>query len=116
MLPIQNLLRRKVRTFFALLGIAVGISAVVSIVSTAKGLRSQFYKIADQFGTDLIVQQKGSPTPLISRLSSKDRERVSKLPGVRAISPFAISLLRRADETQPQPMLVLGLEPGSEVM
>src|SRR2546429_116451 len=54
MLPIQNLLRRKVRTLFALLGIAVGISSVVSIVSVARGLRDQFYRIADQFGYDVV--------------------------------------------------------------
>src|SRR2546423_6899938 len=115
MLPIQNLLRRKVRTLFALLGIAVGISSVVSIVSVARGLRDQFYRIADQFGYDVIVQQRGVVTPLLSHVSERDRERVALLPGVRATSTLSIYLLRRADETKPQPITVLGLEPGSEI-
>jgi putative ABC transport system permease protein len=116
MLPIQNLLRRKVRTFFALLGIAVGISAVVSIVSTAKGLRNQFYKIADQFAYDVIVQQRGAPQPMLSHLRAKDKERIEKLPGVRSASLLAIYMVFRDDAAHPLPVLMVGLEPGGEAI
>lgn len=116
MLPIQNLLRRKVRTLFALLGIAVGISAVVSIVSTAKALRSQFYRIADQFGYDLIFQQRGAATPLMSRVSAKDRERIATFPGIRSTDLFAFYLVFRKDDEKTQPVPILGLEPGGDVL
>jgi putative ABC transport system permease protein len=116
MLPLQNLARRKVRTLFALLGIAVGISAVVSIVSTATGLRKQFYKIADQFGYDVIFQQRGAATPLMSHVSQKDRERILALPGIKSADSFAFRLVRRKDETKAQPAVFLGLEPGGEVL
>jgi len=116
MLPLQNLARRKVRTLFALLGIAVGISAVVSIVSTARGLRSQFYKIADQFGYDVIFQQRGAATPVVSHVSFRDRERIATLPHIKSTDLFAFTLVFRKDETTAQPMPILGLEPGGEVL
>jgi putative ABC transport system permease protein len=116
MLPIQNLLRRKVRTLFALLGIAVGISAVVSIVSTAKGLRSQFYRIAEQFDYDVIVSQKGAVSPPFSQVSVEDRQAIAALPGVKATDWLTIWFLKRKDDATPQPILVLGLEPEGEIL
>jgi putative ABC transport system permease protein len=116
MLPLQNLARRKVRTLFALLGIAVGISAVVSIVSTAKGLRSQFYKIADQFVYDVIIIQKGVPSPPFSHVTTKDKKRVSELPHVKGTDFLTIYFVKRKDPTKPQPLLLLGVEPGGDVL
>jgi putative ABC transport system permease protein len=116
MLPIQNLLRRKVRTLFALLGIAVGISAVVSIVSTAKALRSQFYRIADQFEYDVIVQQSGAASPLIAKVEPEDKEAVLALPGVKSADYLTLYFMKRKDDSKPQPIVVLGLEPGGEVL
>ncbi len=116
MLASQNLLRRKVRTFVALLGIAIGISAVVSIVSMAQGLRAQFYKIAEKFAFDVIVQAKGVPSPITSFLDAEDKDAILALPGVKAVSPFGMYFLRRKDTAHPQPVFVLGLEPGSEVL
>jgi putative ABC transport system permease protein len=116
MLAVQNLLRRKVRTLFALLGIAVGISAVVSIVSTAKGVRGQFYRIADQFGYDVIVQSRGAASPMVSAMSPKDEKRVAALPGVRSIDPLRIQLVFSADESRAQPVLMLGLDPRGDVL
>lgn len=116
MLPLQNLARRKVRTVFALLGIAVGISAVVSIVSTATGLRKQFYKIADQFAYDVVVQQKGVPSPPFSHVTMKDKKRVGDLPHVKSTDLLTIYFVRRKDPLKPQPLLVLGVEPGGDIL
>ena len=116
MLPIQNLLRRKLRTLFALLGIAVGISAVVSIVSTAKALRSQFYKIADQFAYDVIVVQKGVVSPPFSQVSAKDKARVAALPHVKSTDFLTIYAVKRKDPRTPQPIIVLGFEPGGDIL
>lgn len=116
MLPLQNLARRKVRTLFALLGIAVGISAVVSIVSTARGVRAQFYRIANQFAFDLIVLKKGAPSPMVSHVTAKDRKRVSELPHVKAVDTLTLNLLTRKDPTKPQPMIVLGLDPLGDIL
>ena len=56
MLPLRNVLRRKARSFFAVLQIAVAIAAFVSIVGVTQGLRAQFYRISQVFAFDLIVQ------------------------------------------------------------
>lgn len=116
MLAFRNLLRRKVRTLFALLGIAIGISAVVSIVSMARGLRTQFYRIADQFAYDIIVVRKGTASPVLSSVSARDRDRILKVDGVRGASLFAFHFLRLADISRPQPIPTLGFEPGGEIL
>src|SRR5262249_3597646 len=108
--------RRKVRTLFALLGIAIGISAVVSIVSMARGLRTQFYRIADQFAYDVIVVRKGTASPVLSAVSARDRDKILKVDGVRAAALFAVHFLRLADVSRPQPIPTLGFEPDGEIL
>ncbi|HZU97259.1 MAG TPA: FtsX-like permease family protein, partial [Planctomycetota bacterium] len=71
---------------------------------------------ANQFTYDVIVQQKGAVSPLLSHLTPKDMEGVLKLPGVKSADYLTIDLMKRKDETKPQPIVVLGLEPGGQLL
>jgi putative ABC transport system permease protein len=97
-LPLRNLLRRKVRTLFAVLQIAVAIAAFVSIVGVTQGLRAQFYRISQVFAFDLILQTRGAASPIFSGVTDPEVEAARKVPN------------------RSQPVTMLALEPGSELL
>lgn len=114
MLALKNLLRRKVRTLFAALQIAVAIATFLSIVGITQGLRAQFYRISQVFAFDLIVQPKGTTSPIFSVIDHAEADAVRAVPGVEDVSLMAIHLLRMPGMAQP--LTALALEPGSVAM
>ena len=114
MLPLRNVLRRKARSFFAVLQIAVAIAAFVSIVGVTQGLRAQFYRISQVFAFDLIVQARGAASPIFSSFTDEDAEKARAVPGVAAVSLLGFHVMRLPTRTQPVSMLAL--EPGGELL
>jgi len=53
---VRNLLRRRTRTLLTLLGIAVGIAAIISLVALSGGIAANYLEITNQSGADLIIQ------------------------------------------------------------
>ncbi len=109
-LAFRNLLRRKVRTAFALLGIAIGIGAVVSMVSVTRGLQRQFKNLADQYQNDLVVTGRESLGPLMSRIPPVGVDAMRAVPGIENASTLRIHGLRLKDYSGG--FLVLGMVPG----
>lgn len=114
MLPLRNVLRRKARSLFAVLQIAVAIAAFVSIVGVTKGLRSQFYRISQVFAFDLIVQARGAASPIFSSFTDEDVARARAVPGVADVSLLGFHVMRLPN--RPQPVTLLALEPGGELL
>ncbi len=81
-MAVRNLARRKVRSLITILGVAIGISAVVSISSVAKGMQHDI-KVALGGSASLIVKSKTAPDPLSSLLDQSVEERVRRIPGVK---------------------------------
>jgi putative ABC transport system permease protein len=113
-LPLRNLLRRKVRTLFAVLQIAVAIAAFVSIVGVTQGLRAQFYRISQVFAFDLILQTRGAASPIFSGVTDPEVEAARKVPGVADVSLLGFYVVLLPNRSQPVTMLAL--EPGSELL
>lgn len=114
MLPLRNVLRRKARSFFAVLQIAVAIAAFVSIVGVTKGLRAQFYRISQVFAFDLICQPRGAASPIFSVISPEEAEKVRAVPGVKAVSLVGLHMIR--PPRMAQPVSVLALDPDAEML
>jgi putative ABC transport system permease protein len=112
----RNLQRRKTRTVIALLGIAVGVSIVVSIVSSAGGLRRQFYRMAEVFRGDLIATNKVAFMPIQSRVSAQEAADLAKHELVEGTSLLRIWRQPvKNSEGVNQPILILGLRPDDIV-
>lgn len=107
-------MRRKARSMFAVLQIAVAIAAFVSIVGVTKGLRAQFYRISQVFAFDLIVQSRGAASPIFSAILPDDAKKALAVPGVRAVSLLGIHAFR--PPAMAQPVMVMALEPACEMM
>ena len=88
-LGINNLRRRKLRAWLTMLGIFIGIAAVVSLVSLGEGLKTA---VNSQFGTgstEMITIQAGGLSSYgppgsgaVNPLDTEDLEAIEDLPGV----------------------------------
>ena len=87
-LAFNNLRRRKLRAWLTILGIFIGIAAVVALISLGQGLQKYIDEQFEQVGGDkIIIQTKtlgppGSATNPALILTSDDLEAIKEIRGV----------------------------------
>lgn len=106
---VKNLSRRRTRTFLTIMGIGVGIGAVVALLGLAWGLQESWDDAMKARHTDLVVRKTGGGF-LAQPFDEAVEEQVLKTPGVGA----AAGLLVEALSIEEVPMMVVsGREWGS---
>jgi putative ABC transport system permease protein len=94
-LALSALIRNKVRSLLTMLGIVIGVAAVIVTVAIGAGARASVQQSIASLGSNLIVVQPGSVTQTGARtgfggastLTPDDGLAIAKLPGVAAVSP-----------------------------
>jgi len=95
-ISIKNLARRKLRSWLTIIGIFIGIAAIVSLLALGEGLR---IAITSQFGflsTDVITVQAGGVqygppgTRVVNPLTIDDADKIADIMGVKASIPRLI--------------------------
>lgn len=99
---VRGLLRRPVRTGLTLLGIAIGIAAVVALVGIAWGFEKSWDKGFKARGTDVVVSNLGGGL-VPSAFDAAVKERVARLPHVAEATGLLVQLLSVEDA----PMVVV---------
>lgn len=84
-LIVRNLLRRGVRTALTVVGLAVGVSAVVALLGIAWGFERSFMTIYESKGIDLVVVRAGSSDRLSSNLDARLADQIRRVPGVKDV-------------------------------
>lgn len=88
----RGLKRRPIRTGLTLLGISVGIAAVVALIGLSRGLVTSWTAGMKSRGTDIVVHNmRGSLTP--KPFSAATRDRIAHLPGVAATCMILVDLM-----------------------
>src|SRR6476659_9598021 len=88
----RGLQRRPIRTGLTLLGIAVGIAAVVALIGLSRGLVTSWTSGMKSRGTEIVVHNmRGSLTPKPYPASTRDR--IVHLPGVAATCMILVDLM-----------------------
>ncbi|RMF90544.1 MAG: ABC transporter permease [Methanobacteriota archaeon] len=89
-LTIKNLTFRKMRTFLTLLGIIIGITAIVALVSIGEGMTKAVNDQFDKIGADKIfvasMMSGGGGTG--QSLTDADVRLVERIPGVKFVTPI----------------------------
>ena len=88
---VRGLLRRPVRTGLTLVGISIGIAAVVALVGISRGFEQSWATGMKARGTDVVVSNMGSalaPKPF----SAGVRDRIASLPNVAATCSIFVDL------------------------
>ncbi|HXO17280.1 MAG TPA: ABC transporter permease [Candidatus Dormibacteraeota bacterium] len=94
-LALSALIRNKARSLLTMLGIVIGVAAVIVTVAIGVGARTSVQQSISSLGSNLIVVQPGSVTQTGARtgfggassLTPDDGLAIAKLPGVAAVSP-----------------------------
>lgn len=99
---VRGLLRRPVRTGLTLVGISIGIAAVVALVGLASGYEKSMSKQLDEIGIDVVVSNMaGGFLPKVFDASLQGR--IAKLPGVAETT----SVLMELESVEDAPMMMV---------
>jgi len=109
---VKNIIRRRVRSSLTVVGVAVAVGAVVSLVGIAIGFEQSFLKVYQKQNVDLIVQQLGAKQKLLSALPEALGDRIAALPGVKTVYSGLVDWIDM-DELKPVGLLLQGLQPDS---
>jgi putative ABC transport system permease protein len=106
----KNLRHRLTRSLLTVVGISVGIAAVVALTGLARGFQSSWEDSYRARGTDLIVGRINSRAALPTPFPSKTSDALRALPGVTAAAGVLADLMSIEDSPT---MLVAGWETGT---
>ena len=91
-----SLIANKMRSILTMLGIIIGVAAVIALVSIGNGVKHDIQNSISSLGSNLLMVMPGAPrTPGVrpsagsmKSLKVSDYEAISKLDGVKAASPM----------------------------
>ncbi|MCL4860115.1 MAG: ABC transporter permease [Caldilineaceae bacterium] len=105
----RNLWRRATRSLLTILGIAIGVAAVVSLGAMAQGIVAN-YSNALGLGNDLLVIQANAYDVVFSSLNEEMGERIQGVPGVAHVDAGVFGWINV--DAVPY-FLIFGYDPGS---
>ena len=106
----KNLLRRFVRSLLTVVGIAIGVGAVVALASIAWGFQKTWEEAYSSRGTDLIVTKITSRSPLPEPFSDQILTDLSALPHVQEVTGLLTDMIGLEDSPT---VMVFGWQPKS---
>lgn len=114
----RNLLRRRGRFVFTLAGVAIGIAAVVALMSIGQGLTREIKKQAQGLGANLVVTPKGwcayeqisvlTGEQLPEAIPMSELDKIHGVAGVKTAVPY----LNEKTAFRNQPVPVIGIWPA----
>jgi putative ABC transport system permease protein len=122
-MAVAALKANKARSFLTMLGIVIGVMAVVCVVCIGQGVKQQISRQIDHFGSDVITIRPGSskqgfdtssllsgnglPTSSSTLLSAADLDTISHTKGVQYAVPLSIaSGIATGDHTVQSPLII----------
>lgn len=109
----KNLWYRKTRTFLTVLGIAMGVAAVVALSAFGEGIASGFETMLSSSDADLQVGQKDAVMLIMSTVDEEIGAEITQLPGVKTIAGTVIGFIQMPEAPY---FIVVGEEPRSFAM
>ncbi|MCK4433711.1 MAG: ABC transporter permease [Methanomicrobia archaeon] len=85
----KNILRRKARTFLSLLGIMIGVSAIVALVGVSNGLRSSAFDVMGNLTGDISVTTSGTFFT-VEPMDESVIDEIRDIKGVKYVAPVVI--------------------------
>jgi ABC-type lipoprotein release transport system permease subunit len=83
---LKNLFRRKGRTILTLVGISIGVAAIIALGAVAGGLKSGFAAMSQGSQADLVLSQASAMSSLISSIDEALADEVRALPEVADVT------------------------------
>ena len=104
----KNLLRRKTRTFLTLLGIAIGVMAVIALNAFAEGFVNSYSTVLTSSGADIIVTQGDAADIILSAVDDAVGVQLASMSGVKQVSGVLLGIVTAPDVPY---FVIFGLDP-----
>jgi putative ABC transport system permease protein len=121
-LGLKNIFRQKTRTVLTVIGIVIGIAAIVTLGSISEGLRRDISQNLEQASGQIIVYEDSGSGVFIamttSRLSETTVEEISNVDGVKDYVPYVMDVGYLNDgQAFGQPSIyITGVDPEKEIL
>jgi len=95
-IALSSLKKRRLRSLLTMIGIFIGIAAIISLIGLGEGLRNAINSLFGNLGVDTLTVQAGGVqagppgTGVIKELTKDDAEKIGKLAGVKESIPRLI--------------------------
>jgi len=113
-LAIKNIFRQKTRTALTIIGIIIGIGAVVALGSISEGISTQIAEELEFMGGTIMVYSKGSSGMMTgfegSEVTEDDVEEFEDFSGVKEVIPYVMRMGQIEIGMGPS-MMVFGIDP-----
>ncbi|HVX86335.1 MAG TPA: ABC transporter permease [Phycisphaerae bacterium] len=114
---IKSLWANKLRSFLAMLGIIIGVGAVIAMIAMGAGAQKQVVSQIEAMGTNLLIVQPqykrdaGVTSGTMQKLTLDDAMAIAQLPGVKEVAPVVSSSTQVKYEGQNSPESIQGTSP-----
>lgn len=95
-LALRNLRRSRLRNLLTFLGVAAGMSVLMASVSVTSNFRNQLDDIVADTGSDIMIQSLRATTPMVSRISAADLEKIQNMESIYSTSSIIMGFLKTA--------------------
>lgn len=117
----SSIWQHKARSFLTMLGVIIGVSAVISLIATGQGVKRDIERQITDLGSNLLfvipgkinpaqTGQQVSPSQMLggTALTEKDLETVKSINGVEKMAPIMIvsGILKYNDKVSPRAILI----------
>lgn len=118
---VNNLIKRKLRTFLTLLGVVIGTAAIVVLVSLSNGMDQSFQDQIEQMGSlnniDVMKPYGNGPGPSGQngaklKLDDKAMKQLEAIPHVEAVLPIKETYMRIWVGKQVSDKSIIGTDPS----
>lgn len=104
LMAINSISHRKLRSWLTVIGIIIGVAAIISLITTSRSLESTIEQQFEQFGANrILISAKGfqGPGTLSQGLTQEDVETIEKISGFKYVVPalFRTSEIKHNKET-----------------
>ncbi len=115
---LKSLWANKLRSVLAMLGIIIGVGAVIAMIAMGAGAQKQVVSQIEAMGTNLLMVQPqykrdaGVTSGTMQKLTLDDALAIAQLPGVKAVAPVVNSSTQVKYKNQNSPVSIQGTSPS----
>ncbi len=115
----DNLQHQGIRSYLTLLGIVIGIAAIIALVSIGQGMNAFVEKQFESIGLDNVFVEPGSSvgsiSSMLSRLQKNDDKLIEGISGVEAVIPLFETSSVATFKEKSASVIIIGFDPAKSL-
>ncbi len=107
---------QKLRSALTLLGIIIGIIAIVTLLSVGNGVNQSITKQFEEMGSNslMVMPGKGGFSSMVSKLEKKDPDKIEQIPGVDFVVGIYLKSKPVTFNKKTKTILIIGVNPKDQ--